>query len=227
MKKFMTFVACTFCVALLSSTANADHIWVNEIHYDNTGADVAEFIEVGLRTPNMSGDIPSDYVIELYNNGTIYNTTLDLTMADATSAPIPVINGGATEVVTLFSFDVSGIQNGPSDGFALVNATTASVVDGLLYSYEGTFAATNGTAAGLTSVALAADEAAPLAAGGSVGATGDGFGANQFGPGSFAALTATPGAANTGQVFTRAVPEPSSIALLGLIGLAGVVRRRK
>ena len=35
MQKFITLVACTLCVALLASTANADHIWVNEIHYDN------------------------------------------------------------------------------------------------------------------------------------------------------------------------------------------------
>ena len=232
MKHIITLTACAFCAAILSSTVNADHIWVNEIHYDNTGGDVGEFIEVGLRTPNMSGDIPSDYVVEFYNGngGTIYETTLDLTMANTISAPISVIDGGATEVVTLYSFDVPNIQNGAPDGFAIVNATTSSVVDGLLYSYEGTFTANDGTANGLTSVALAADEGAAIDAGGSVGVTGDGFGANQFGPSSFAALTASPGAANDGQVFTRniaTVPEPSSIALLGLVGLAGVVRRRK
>ena len=195
MRRFITYVACTFCVALLTSTANADHTWVNEIHYDNTGGDVGEFVEVGIRTPNMSGDIASDYAVQFYNGngGADYFTTVTLDQATTTSAPISVIDGGATEVVTLFSIDVpTGIQNGAPDGFALVNLTTSSVVDGLLYSYEGTFTATAGLADGLTSVSLAADEGTPLAAGGSVGATGLGFGANQFGPASFAAFAPPP-----------------------------------
>ena len=218
-------------VFAMANVASADHIWVNELHYDNVGGDVDEFIEIGIRTPNGSGATASDYVIEFYNgsNGEEYFTTVSLDNADTISAPISVINGGATEAVTLYSLLVSGIQNGAPDGFAIVDATAGTVVDNLLYSYEGVFTATNGTASGLSSVALSADEGTGLPAGGSVGAIGTGFGANQFGPSSFAALAATPGSANAGQVFARPVviPEPSSIALLGLVGIAGVIRRRK
>ena len=232
MKKFITFIACTFCVALLASTSNADHIWVNEIHYDNTGADVGEFIEIGIRTPNGSGFQASDYAVELYNgNGGAAYLTSGILDTGAISDPISVTEGGETEVVTLYTLDIAGIQNGAPDGFAIVNLTNSTVVDNLLYSYEGTFTATDGLATGLTSVALAADEGVFIDAGGSVGASGDGFGADQFGPASFAAFptTASPGEVNEGQVFTRAapVPEPSSIAVLGLVGLVGVARRRR
>ena len=86
----------------------------------------------------------------------------------------------------------------------------------------------SGFAAGLASVELAADESVPIGAGGSVGAIGNGFGADQFGPVSFAAFTTdSPGEVNAGQTFTRAVPEPSSLAVLGLVGLVGVARRRR
>ena len=229
MQKFITLVACTFCVALLTSTANADHIWVNELHYDNTGGDVGEFIEIGIRTPNGSGDEPSDYAVELYEgiSGTPYFQTVTLDQFDI-SDPISVTDGGATEVVRLYTLDITGFNDGNPDGFAIVDVSDSTVVDNLLYSYEGTFTATGGLAVGLTSVELAVDESVPIGVGGSVGAIGNGFGADQFGPASFAAFTTdSRGEVNAGQIFTRAVPEPSSLAVLGLVGLVGVARRRR
>ena len=108
--------------------------WINEFHYDNTGGDVGEFIEVaGLGCTDLSG-----YTLELYNgsNGTRYNTTILSNM-------IPDEGDGFGAI----SFPISGIQNGAPDGIALVKDGT--VIQFL--SYEGTFTASNGTAAGMTS----------------------------------------------------------------------------
>ena len=76
--------------------------------------------------------------MELYNgsNGTIYNTT---TLGGET----PDEGDGFGAV----SFPIAGIQNGAPDGIALIQ--NGSVVQFL--SYEGTFTANNGTAAGMTS----------------------------------------------------------------------------
>jgi hypothetical protein len=108
--------------------------WINEFHYDNTGGDVGEFIEVaGLGCTDLSG-----YTLELYNgsNGTIYNTTILSNM-------IPDEGDGFGAI----SFPIAGIQNGAPDGIALVKDGT--VIQFL--SYEGTFTASNGTANGMTS----------------------------------------------------------------------------
>ena len=54
----------------LSSIAIAgpNDVWLNEIHYDNSGADVDEFIEISVG----SAITPTDVVVHLYNgnNGT-------------------------------------------------------------------------------------------------------------------------------------------------------------
>jgi subtilisin-like proprotein convertase family protein len=109
-------------------------IWINEFHYDNTGGDVGEFIEVaGIGCTDLTG-----YTLELYNgsNGTIYNTTI-------LGGEVPDEGDGFGAV----SFPISGIQNGAPDGIALVQ--NGNVIQFL--SYEGTFTATNGTASGMTS----------------------------------------------------------------------------
>ena len=213
-----------FAVAGLASNdaASAAHIWINEFHYDNPGGDVEEFVEVALSTPNTSGFSASDYVIELYNGngGALYNTTLDLTDADAISPPIPIT--GSTDFITLYSFLIPGIQNGAPDGIALVNSTNSTVESFL--SYEGTFTATNGTANGLTSLDVGVAEGAIAQT--SLSAIGIGSSADEFDNTSFAlATTATPGAINQGQVF--AVPEPGAVSLFGLAGMLAIVRRRR
>ena len=109
--------------------------WINEFHYDNTGADMGEFIEVaGFEGTDLSG-----YSLELYNgsNGTVYNTT-------SLSGLIP--NEGAN--FGAIAFSIAGIQNGSPDGFALV-APGGVVVEFL--SYEGSLTASNGAASGMTS----------------------------------------------------------------------------
>jgi DNA/RNA endonuclease G (NUC1) len=116
----------------------------NEIHYDNSGADVGEAIEVeGPAGTDLSG-----YSIVLYNftGGAVYNTRV-------LSGVLPASCG--SRGVLAFTYPVDGIQNGPQDGFALVDNTGALVE---FRSYEGVLTATNGPAAGLTSVDIGASE---------------------------------------------------------------------
>ena len=116
----------------------------SEIHYDNSGADVGEAIEiVGPAGTDISG-----YSIVLYNltGGAVYNTRVLSGMLPASCD---------TRGVLSFDYPVDGIQNGPQDGFALVD-NTGAVVEFL--SYEGVLTASNGPAAGLTSVDIGVAE---------------------------------------------------------------------
>ena len=72
MKKIFSFMVAT--VFAMAGSASAD-IFLNEIHYDNSGGDLNEFVEIVV-APSMSGVTLSDIVVELYNgsNGETYNT---------------------------------------------------------------------------------------------------------------------------------------------------------
>ncbi|WP_234417171.1 ExeM/NucH family extracellular endonuclease [Loktanella sp. Alg231-35] len=134
--------------------------FINEFHYDNEGSDVGEFIEVaGVEGASLSG-----WTLELYNgsNGTVYNTiALDGTLGNPT-------DGVGFSVVDLPS---NGLQNGSPDGIALIN-DLGEVVEFL--SYEGQLTATNGTAVGLTSVDIGAEESGSTPIGGSLQKQADG-----------------------------------------------------
>ena len=113
-------------------------VYFSEIHYDNVGADADERIEItGPAGTDLSG-----WQVVLYNGngGVTYNT-------QTLSGTIPA-TCGANGVVVL-TYPADGIQNGSPDGMALVNGG-GQVVEFL--SYEGTFAATNGPALGMTAV---------------------------------------------------------------------------
>lgn len=122
----------------------------SELHYDNVGTDVNEALEVeGPAGTDLTG-----WSIVLYNGngGASYNT------APLSGVLTDLANGRGTRLVC---YPTDGVQNGSPDGFALVNAAGA-VVEFL--SYEGSFTATNGPAAGLTSTDIIATQVnAPLA----------------------------------------------------------------
>ena len=223
------FLLAMFIASAMSSISMADHIWVNEFHYDNVGADSGEFIEIGVRTPNLSGVPFSDYAVEFYDDdGTLRTTTTTLDEFDVINEFTVVNPNSADELITLYSLDVV-LQNS-TEGFAIVNDATGVVVPGSFYSYEGVITATEGSAIGLTSLDVGVVEGGTTPVGTSISAIGTGFGQDQFNNTSFATgVAATPGFRNAGQVFARpaAVPEPSSIALLGLIGCVGLGRRRR
>ncbi|SEN60784.1 hypothetical protein SAMN05192583_3136 [Sphingomonas gellani] len=163
--------------------------WINELHYDNAGADVGEFVEIaGAAGTDLSG-----YSLVLYNgsNGAAYQTiALSGIIADQQ-------NGFGT-----ISVPAVGIQNGAPDGLALVGPD--GVVEFL--SYEGAFTAVGGPADGLTSTDVGVSEPGN-ADGTSIGRVGTGAEASDF---SFALITDdTPGGINAGQSFTAAVPQLS------------------
>lgn len=111
----------------------------NEFHYDNTGFDVNEFVEI-----RISGDLgsqPADlslYTVTLYNgsDGLSYltETLNNLTRTcDASHC--------------YYVWDSIAIQNGAPDGFAL--SGPSGLIEFL--SYEGSFTASDGIAMGATS----------------------------------------------------------------------------
>ena len=99
----------TFPTAALG--AHGTHVFINEIHYDNTGTDTGEFIEVA----GPAGTDLSGWSLVLYNgsNGSVYDTdALSGTLGDDTGTGF----GFAVQ-----TYPSNGIQNGAPDGVALVN----------------------------------------------------------------------------------------------------------
>ncbi|MFD1951202.1 Calx-beta domain-containing protein [Sphingomonas arantia] len=160
-------------------------VFINEIHYDDAGTDAGEAVEVaGLAGTDLTG-----WSLVFYNGngGGVY----------ATQALSGVIANQDDGYGTL-SFAVAGIQNGSPDAIALV-APGAQVVQFL--SYEGTFTATAGAAAGLTSTDIGVAEEG-VADGFSLQLAGDGANASDFTW--VNAQQNTFGAINTGQNFLSA-----------------------
>jgi uncharacterized protein len=171
-----------------------DIVFINEIHYDNDGADVNEAVEIAGR----AGTDISGWRLILYNggNGAVYNTqTLAGTIPNQT-------NGFGFVTVT---YPVNGLQNGSPDGVALVNAA-GEVVQFL--SYEGAFTAVGGPADGLTSTDIGVEEISSTPVGYSLQLTGTGFTYADFtwsGP-----VTNTFSTLNTSQSFGGEIePEPA------------------
>lgn len=143
--------------------------FVSEIHYDNTGTDVGEAMEIeGDAGASLNG-----WSLVMYN-GTPGSATLGVYATVPLTGVIPATCGARGVVVV--PFPVNGIQNGDADGWALINAQ-GQVTE--LKSYEGTFTATGGPAAGLASTAIEADESTAPVVGRSVQRAGNGV---WFGP---------------------------------------------
>jgi hypothetical protein len=164
-------------------------VFFNEIHYDNTGTDAGEAIEVaGPAGTNLAG-----WSIVLYNGtgGAPYDTKL-------LSGIIPNQQNGFGTLS--FSYPVNGIQNGSPDGMALVNASSVVVQ---FLSYEGTFTAVGGPANGMLSVDIGKSEAGTEPVGQSLRLSGSGQFYEDFTWNSPA--TASFGAINAGQNFGAGV----------------------
>jgi len=118
-------------------------VWINEIHYNNSGGDVDEAIELaGPVGKDLSG-----WTVVLYNgaDGKPYDTyPLSGTLA-AAQAPLTL---GTLQI------PATGMQNGAPDGIALVDGST--VVQ--FISYQGTFTGKNGPANNMTSVDIGVAE---------------------------------------------------------------------
>ena len=122
----------------------AANVFINEINYDPDGADTGEFLELaGLAGTNLAG-----WSVVLYNgNGGGSYATIALSGVLSDTA-----NGFG---IVALARPNDGIQNGSPDGVALVD-NFGRVVQFL--SYEGTMTATNGPAAGQTSVDIGVEQ---------------------------------------------------------------------
>ena len=167
-------------------------VFINEFHYDNTGTDTGEFVEIA----GPAGTDLSAYSIVLYNGsgGASYDT-------DTLSGTIPDQGGGFGTVVV--NYPSNGIQNGSPDGIALLQGSTLIQ----FLSYEGSFAATNGPANGVTSTDIGVSETGTEPVGQSLQLKGSG---NSYADFTWAAASDdSPGAVNAGQEFTATPPTPT------------------
>ncbi len=164
-------------------------VWINEIHYSNTGADSGEFVEIaGVAGLDING-----YSIVLYNGNDMmaYDTAFFTGLITNDTG-----NGFGFAVI---NYPPGGIQNGTPDpdGLALVNPA-GKVIQFL--SYGGAFTATDGVASDIVSINIGVEEDGTAPVGESLQLTG--------GPGSvYADFTwsgstiNTAGTINNGQVF--------------------------
>ena len=191
-----------------SSTPSAGGIFLNEIHYDNAGADVGEFLELA----GPAGASLSGWTLVGLNGATGQSYT---------SLPLEGVfpdQGGCAGALV---FALAGIQNGAPDGLVLLDQAGEPVQ---FLSYEGSFIASAGQAAGQTSENIGASESSSTPVGHSLQLAGTGRAYADFvwqTP-----QVATPGAPNAGQTLSMCVAaqvptsrESSLILLLG--GLLG------
>jgi hypothetical protein len=187
--------------------------WINEFHYDNTGTDLNEFVEI-VASSDFT-DLES-LRLTLYNgdSGDPYGGSHLLSTFD---------KGSTVAGLTFYSKNLAALQNGPGDGMAIDHEGTVLQ----FLSYEGAFTANSGPAAGLLSIGVSVSESELTLAGASLGLTGIGEALNAF---TWAEMTsATPGTANPGQIV---VPEPyfitsAMVLLLAIFSAAHRITRHR
>lgn len=197
-------------------------VFINELHYDNTSADSNEGVELaGSADLSLTG-----YSLVFYNgNGG----------SEYSSVPLSGIFSDQAGGFGFLFFPESGIQNGAPDGIALVRGGS----DVLQFiSYEGSFVAADGPAAGMTSEDIGVSEASDSPEGYSLQLTGNG---NHYDDFTWAeSMVSTYGALNTGQLINgqggsgeptgpqevtiaeaRALPLGSEVIVTGILTVTG------
>lgn len=179
-------------LAWVPVVAFAQVVFINEVHYDNASTDTQEAVEIAGR----AGTSLSGWSLLLYNgNGGAVYATYPL------SGTIPNLcaNFGTVAIAT------PGIQNGSPDGVAVVN-DLGEVVEFL--SYEGVFTATDGPAAGLTSIDIGVAESGTGPATSSLQRIGTGTVGSDFG---WTEATSSFGGCNGGQTFVGGIDLPPDV----------------
>lgn len=205
--------------ALWSGQASAyfltgSNVWINEFHYDNSGTDTGEFVEVaGAAGVDLTG-----WQILLYNGGVAPGDGTAAALYDTDPLPGLVIpnqqNGFGT--VSL-SYPVNGIQNGGFDAIALRDNT--GVIRHFI-SYEGVATAADGAASGLTASDVGVSQSASAPIGSSIRLTGSGNKYSDF-TWAYGETGANGGSINAGQSFTVAPPPPPPSRTIAEIQGAG------
>lgn len=188
-KKLLALLLSLSATTVLSDTP----VFINEIHYDNSGTDANEFVEIA----GPSGTDLSGWQLVFYNGASsslnVYRSEdLNGFLADDT---------GSGYGFAVYVTPTNGIQNGTPDGIALVDSG-GGVVQFL--SYEGSFAASGGPADGMTSVDIGVSESGSTQVGQSMQLQGSGSLDTDFVW--VANLDDTPSAVNTGQSLNGSEP---------------------
>lgn len=163
MKKiYSLFLVAVFFLSF--NTISAQSVWINEIHYDNAGADVDEGVEVA----GIAGTDLSCYALMLYNgsDNELYGTNDSIVLSGT------IDDEGCGFGAVWFGLPSNGLQNGSPDGIGLWNHCTNTVVQFL--SYEGVITAGDGPMIGLTSEDIGVFESTSAPVGGSLQLTGSG-----------------------------------------------------
>ena len=136
--------------------------WINEFHYDNTGADQDEFIEIVVENAGVL--TLGDLAVDLYNGngGGSYKT---VAMDNFTT-------GNTVGDFTVYSYVFSTIQNGSPDGISL--SYQGTLISGQFISYEGVITATDGPANDETSTDILVSESGSTEIGHSLQLSGTG-----------------------------------------------------
>ncbi len=210
-------LAVTLATLIILPQLSAISVWINEIHYDNSGGDVGEFVEIaGVAGINLTG-----YSVTLYtgSNGTVYDTiNLSGVISDES-------NGFGA-----LAFFESGIQNGAPDGLAFADDTNNLLQ---FLSYEGAFVGVGGPANGISSTDIGVSESSSTATGQSLQLTGFGSAYSAFnwsGP-----SAESPGTLNTIQSFPQptssvpgtSVPDGGASSVLLTLALSGLLLLRR
>jgi len=198
MKKFYKNLVLFLGVLFLGSlNIQAQNAWINELHYDNDGSDVGEFLEIVIENPGSYSI--GDFVVYLYNgnSGEVYDQTSVENFEE----------GSIVGDYAIYYWYPESIQNGAPDGLCI--AYDGVLIAGQFLSYEGTFPAADGPAIGVTSTDIGVMEEGTTPIGQSLQLSGTG--------GSYPDFTwqppadETPGLENNGQTLGGAFdPEPSN-----------------
>lgn len=172
-----------FTCSRSSANDSVPNVFINEIHYDNDGADINEGVEVA----GPAGTDLSKFKLYFYNG--YNNQTYDTLSLSGT------IRHESNSYGTKW-FAVEGIQNGAPDGIALIFEENGKKTVIQFISYEGTITAEDGPASGTRSSDIGIAEEATQQAGLSLQLTGRGKYYTKF---SWTINTATPGVINAGQ----------------------------
>ena len=202
-----------FLLPLVVCRGSMADFWVNELNYQSSPN-----IEI-VRSPSSAGANLSTVILSLYDGstGTVYASH-----ALSTFTVGATVNNYTLYSLTGFTIQTGGPSGGPDipDGWAISVAGTVAEFK----SYEGTFTAVSGVAAGLTSTDIGVRQEQGYPAQSSSQLTGTGTASASFnwisgqGP--------SYGQVNLSQTLV-AVPEPSSIVLLGLVAGAIFLRRKR
>lgn len=198
----------------VAAAAALPPVRISEIHYDNASTDVGEAVEVSFPVgTNLTG-----WRIVRYNGGVTppatYGGSVAAGSSESLGALTPTTCAGGQRAVVVVRYAANGLQNGPSDGLALVDASNV-VVEFL--SYAGTMtvpgpATPTSPAGGMTSTDIGVTEGGTTPVGHSLQRTADG--ANSWtGPlaNTFDACNDDGGADPAGPLETVTVSGPTTV----------------